>query len=212
MYTTESSLVNTKPGLGKINRDQDTITTSTVAVIGGVLGACFILTVSTVMIVCKIRSKGIFKESDKHEKRETSQLHSSKTINQDSTIKRNKKLNDLCESCASGYSVANYLDKPENINEIYTDAADGEYDILHNKQNRRICPKENVYHSHGAYRSEEGPTYDSASYVTGNSNDGNELYDTSFSVVEGNYSYMSYKNRDNEMLSDIYDKSNVNTI
>ncbi|CAC5422645.1 unnamed protein product [Mytilus coruscus] len=180
---------------------------STGAVIGGILGACSILVVSAVLIVCKLRSKGIFKESDTYENGETSQLHFSNTNNQDSTNTRNRKINDLFETSASRYSVVNNLTKPENMNETYTDAADGEYDVLHDKQNIRMCPTENVYHSHGAHRNEDCLTYDSADFGKGKCNDGNGLYDTSFSVVEGDYSYMSYKNRDHSMTTDIYDKS-----
>ncbi|CAG2251813.1 unnamed protein product [Mytilus edulis] len=180
---------------------------STSAVIGGILGACSMFAVSAVLLVYKIRSKVILKESNTYEKGETSQLHLSNTINQNSTSTRNMKVNDLCETGASGYSDANDLNKPENMNETYYDATDGEYDVLHDKQNRTMCPLENVYHSHGAHRNEDGPTYDSAAIVKENQNDGNELYDTSFSVAEGEYSYMSYKNHDHSMATDIYDKS-----
>ncbi|XP_052059261.1 uncharacterized protein LOC127699911 [Mytilus californianus] len=215
MYTTEAFLVNTKPGLRNIPADKENITTSTGAVIGGILGACFILTVSTVLIVCKIRSKGIFNESDKHENRETSQLHFSKTSNRDltnttkgtSTALASTKTNDSCEMRTLVYSAVHNINKPENMNETYTDAANGEYEFLHDKHNRRICPPDNVYHIQGEYRNEDDLTYDSASFRKGNCNDGNELYDTSFSVVEGDYSFVSYKKHDPGMTTDIYDKS-----
>lgn len=155
------------------------------------------------------RSKGIFKESNTFEKGETSQLHFSNIINQDSTNTRNKKINELCKTGASEYSVVNLLTKPEHMNDTYTDAADGEYDILHGKQNRRICPTENVYHSHGVHQNEDGPTYDSAAIDKENHNDGNGLYDTSCSVVEGEYSYMSWKSHERSMTTDIYAKSSL---
>ncbi|CAC5400083.1 unnamed protein product [Mytilus coruscus] len=189
----------------------------TSAVIGGIIGACFILAVLAVLIVCKIRSKGIFEESNTYQKGETNQLHFSKTINQELTNTRNRKntpstsrqINDICETGTLGYSVVNNLNEPENMNDIYTDAADGEYDILHDKQNKRMCPTETVYQSHGAYRNEDGLIYDSADFGKGNCNDGNGLYDTSCSVVEGDYSCMSYKNHDINITTDtcIYDKS-----
>ncbi|XP_052086095.1 uncharacterized protein LOC127723489 [Mytilus californianus] len=215
-YICEStSLVSTQTVLRNGQREKGNNSTLTGAVIGGILGTCSLLTVSALLIVCKIRSKGIFKKSNKYEKGETSKLHFSKTTNQGSsntadrksTSLTSRKKNDHCEMGTSKYSVVNNLDIPENMNETYTDVADGEYDILHDKQNRRICPQDNMYYSHGANRKEDGLTYDSAAFGKGNCNDGNALYDTSCSVVKGEYSYMSYKIHDINITTDIYDKS-----
>ncbi|CAC5422682.1 unnamed protein product [Mytilus coruscus] len=216
-FQSTASLFSTKTVSRNGQREKGNKSLFTGAVIGGIIGACSILAVLAVLIVCKIRSKGIFKESYTYQKGETNKLHFSKTIDQNLTYTSNgkntqstsRKINDICETGTSGYSVVNNLNKPENINEIYTDAADEEYDILHDKQNRRMCPTENVYQSHGAHKNEDGLTYDSADFGKGNCNDGNGLYDTSCSVVEGDYSCMSYKNHDINITTDtcIYDKS-----
>lgn len=158
------------------------------------------------------RSKGIFQPSNTYEKGETSHSRFSKTAKRNSTNKRNRKSlpsapRNIRETITSEYFVLNNLNKPENIKATYTDTADGEYDVLNDKQNRRKRPTENVYHSHDIHQNEDGHTYESANFRKGNSTDVNGLYDTSLSVVVGNYSYMSYKNRDNEMTTDIYDKS-----
>ncbi|XP_076083276.1 uncharacterized protein LOC143054233 isoform X1 [Mytilus galloprovincialis] len=202
MYSTETVLHN-----GQREKGNNSILTG--AVIGGIISACSILVVIAALIACKIRSNGILKESNTFEKGETSQLHFSNTINQDSTNTRKRKVNDLCETSASEYSVVNNLVFLEKMNATFTDATDGEYDVLHDKQNRTMCMTENMYHSHGVHQNEVGPTYDSAAIVKGNHNDINGLYDTSFSVVEGDYSYMSYKSHDHSMTTDIYDKSTL---
>ncbi|XP_071143998.1 uncharacterized protein [Mytilus edulis] len=199
--------VNTSPDpLFSTGNDENSFH-STGAVIGGIMGACSILAVSAVLIICKFRSKGNLKPSDAFQKGQTSNLMFSKKIKPDSTNKRNREINELCETGTSRYSVVNNLTKPENMNDTYTDATDGEYDVLHDKQKRTICPTENMYHSHGVHQHEDGPTYDSAAIVKGIHSYGSELYDTSFSEVEGDYSYMSYKSHDQSTTSDIYDKS-----
>ncbi|CAC5423546.1 unnamed protein product [Mytilus coruscus] len=184
------------------------------AVIGGLLGACSVIVLLAVLIVCKVRSIGVFKESSKHDKQETSQMEFSKSPYQDSNITTDKRSTTtttsnetygLSENSTPVYAVVNKIKTPRNINETYTDAGYGEYDHLHNIQNRRISLQENLYHSHGAPRNEEDQTYDSSDFGKGKFNDGNGVYDQSFSVVEGEYSYSTNKNHENSNTMGIYD-------
>ncbi|CAC5420808.1 unnamed protein product [Mytilus coruscus] len=164
--------------------------TSTGAVIGGILGACSILAISAVLIVCKLRSKGIFKESNNYDNGNTNHAHFSKTIGQDSNsisditnaITTSNQTYGIGETSTVVYAVVNKLKKPENIQETYIDAADGEYDHLHDIQNRRIVPQENVYHSHEVSRNKDDLTYDSSNFANGKFNKGNNIYDQSFSM------------------------------
>ncbi|CAC5412558.1 unnamed protein product [Mytilus coruscus] len=166
------------------------------AVIDGILGACFILAVSAVLIVCKIRSKRIFQKSDKCDNGGTIQLQCSKSNYQDSNntsertsaIPTTNQTYGLDETSTAVYAVVNKLKKPENIKETYIDAAYGEYDHLNDIQNRMIGLQENVYNSHGAYQHEDYQTYDSSNFGNAKCNKGSDIYDKSFSVVVGDYS------------------------
>ncbi|CAC5422649.1 unnamed protein product [Mytilus coruscus] len=177
------------------------------AVIGGLLGACSVITLLGVLIVCKLRSIGIFKESSKHHKQETSQIQFSKTTYQDSNNTTDKRSTTttsnetygLAENSTAVYAVVNKIKKPENRNETYTDAGNGEYDHLHDIQNRKICSQENLYHSHGAPRNKDDQTYDNSDFGKRKCNHGNSLYDQSFSVVEEEYSYSTNKIHDNSL-------------
>ncbi|VDI66515.1 Hypothetical predicted protein [Mytilus galloprovincialis] len=112
----------------------------------------------------------------------------------------------LVENSTAVYAVVNKIKTPENINETYADAGYGEYDHLHDIQNRRIIHQENMYHSHGVPQNEEDQTYDSSNFSKEKCNDGNSLYDQSCSLVEGEYSYSTNTNPDNSNTINIYDK------
>ncbi|CAC5420810.1 unnamed protein product [Mytilus coruscus] len=160
------------------------------------------------------QSKGIFKGTNKYVKEDTNEANFSNTIYQDSyntdrtsAMPTSNQTYGLGGASISVYAVVNKLKKLENTAETYTDAAYGEYDHLHDIQNRRNCPQEKLYYSHGALRNEEDQTYDSSDFGNGKFNEGNALYDHSFSVVEGDY--MSNENHDshNSNNADIYDKA-----
>ncbi|XP_076082979.1 uncharacterized protein LOC143054019 isoform X2 [Mytilus galloprovincialis] len=141
------------------NNNEDK-STSIGAMIGGILGACCILFVSAVLIICKIRSKGIFKETTKSVKEDTNQTHFSNIIYQDSNntsdrtsaVSLSNQIYGLSGANTSVYAVVNKLRKLENTDATYTDTGYGEYDHLHDIHNRRICPYVNAYHSHDAPR------------------------------------------------------------
>ncbi|XP_052059260.1 uncharacterized protein LOC127699910 [Mytilus californianus] len=185
------------------------------AVIGGLLGACSVVALLAVLIVCKVRSIGVFKETSKQNKQETSKMQFSKIAYQDSnnttdktsTTSTSNETHGLAENSTAVYAVVNKIKTPGNINDTYTDAGYGEYDHLHDIQNRRISPQEHLYHSHGAPRNEDDQTYDSSDFGKGKCNDGNGLYDQSFSVIEEEYSYSTNKNHDNSNSIGIYDKA-----
>lgn len=147
------------------------------------------------------RSKVIFKETSNNDNENTNQVHLSKTINQGSNITSditnaittsNQTYGVGETTCSTAvYAVVNKLKKPENIQETYIDAGDGEYDHLHDIQNRRNVSQENMYHSYGAPRNDDDPTYDSSNFGNAKCTKGNNTYDRSFSVVEGDYRQMS---------------------
>ncbi|VDI50582.1 Hypothetical predicted protein [Mytilus galloprovincialis] len=216
LFTLEMSKgAHTRTSSEPLNTSSSHKTSPTGAIIGGILGACCILFVSAVLIVCKIRSKGIFKETTKSVKEDINQTHFSNTIYQDSNnildktsaMPTSHQTYGLAGACTPVYAVVNKVNKHENTDETYTDAEYGEYDHLHDIQNRIICPNENMYHSHGAARNEEDQTYDSSDFGNRKLNEGNDLYDHSFSVVEGDY--MSNENHDshNRYNANIYDKA-----
>ncbi|CAG2185253.1 unnamed protein product [Mytilus edulis] len=118
------------------------------------------------------RSKGIFKETTKSVKEDKNQTHFSNTIYQDSNntsdrtsaVPLSNQMYGLSGANTPVYAVVNKLKKLENTDATYTDTGYGEYDHLHDIQNRKICPNENGYHSHGAPRNEEDQTYDSSDF------------------------------------------------
>ncbi|VDI13310.1 Hypothetical predicted protein [Mytilus galloprovincialis] len=156
-------------GYSNDQTDNGNNSTSIGAVIGGILGACSLLAVAAVLIVCKLRSNGIFKEAGNNDKGNTNQTYG------------------VGETSTAVYAVVNKLKELETIQETYNDGADGEYDHLYELQNRIIVPQENVYNSHGASRNEDDPTYDSSNFGNAKFMKGNITYDQSFSVVEGDY-------------------------
>lgn len=166
------------------------------------------------MFILDFRSIGVFKEISTHDQQEPSQMEFSKATYQDSNITADNRSTKptsnetygLVENSTAVYAVVNKIKTPKEINETYADAGYGEYDHLHDIQNRRIIHQENMYHSHGAPQNEEDQTYDSSNFAKGQCNDGNSLYDQSCSFVEGEYSYSTNKNPDNSNTIGIYDK------
>lgn len=126
-------------------------------------------------------------------------MHLSKTISQESNITSkitiaittSNQTYGVGETSTAVYAVVNKLKEMETIQETYNDGADGEYDHLHELQNRIIVPQENVYNSHGASRNEDDPTYDSSDFGNAKFMKANITYDKSFSVIEGDYTWMS---------------------
>lgn len=161
------------------------------------------------------RSIGVFKKTSKHLKQETSRIDFSQATYQDSNNTTNKinatttsnETYGLASNSTAVYAVVNKIKTPKTSNEIYTDAAYGEYDHLHNIQNRKMCQQENVYHSHRLPQNEEDQTYDSSDFGVAKCNGGQGLYDQSFAVVEEEYSYSTNKNQDNTNDMSLYDKS-----
>ncbi|CAG2195936.1 unnamed protein product [Mytilus edulis] len=146
------------------------------AVIGGLLGACSVITLLAVLIACKFRSIGVFKESSTIDKQEPSQMEFSKATYQDSNVTTDNRSTKptsnetygLVENSTAVYAVVYKTKTTQNINETYTDAGYGEYDHLHGIQNRRIIQQENMYHSHRSTQNEEDQTYDSSNFSKGN--------------------------------------------
>ncbi|XP_063405668.1 uncharacterized protein LOC134689632 [Mytilus trossulus] len=217
MNSTQSSEGNKHVGQNDhhINISEDGSSSKLIgAVIGGLLGACSVIALLVVLIVCKFRSIGVFKESSTNDQEEPSQMEFSKATYQDSNIAKDNKSTKptsnetygLVENSTAVYAVVNKIKTPQNNNETFTDAGYGEYDHLHDIQNRRIIHQENMYHSHNAPQNEEDQTYDSSNFSKGKCNDGNSLYDQSCSLVEGEYSYSTNKNLDNSNTMGIYDK------
>ncbi|XP_052059264.1 uncharacterized protein LOC127699913 [Mytilus californianus] len=62
------------------------------AVIGGTLGACSLIIVLVVLIVCKVRSKGIFTDSNTHNYEDTSRVNFSTTTYEDLDNKKHTNL------------------------------------------------------------------------------------------------------------------------
>ncbi|CAG2195935.1 unnamed protein product [Mytilus edulis] len=189
------------------------------AVIGGLLGACSVITLLAVLIACKFSnlgymSIGVFKESSTIDKQEPSQMEFSKATYQDSNVTTDNRSTKptsnetygLVENSTAVYAVVYKTKTTQNINETYTDAGYGEYDHLHGIQNRRIIQQENMYHSHRSTQNEEDQTYDSSNFSKGKCNDVNSLYDQSCSLVEGEYSYSTNRILDNSNTIGIYDK------
>ncbi|VDI68640.1 Hypothetical predicted protein [Mytilus galloprovincialis] len=217
MFTSAAPNTISKTGFTNDQRDNGDKSTSVGVVIGGILGACCILFITAVLVVCKIRSKGIFKQTTKCVKEDTTQTNFSNTIYQDPNEKTDRTSAMSLSNQTYGlngantpvYAVVNKLQKLENTDVTYTDEGCGEYDHLHDIQNRKMCQQENLYDSHGAPRNEEDQTYDSSYFGKRISNDGNEVYDHSFSVV--GREYFSNENHDshnrNNVNANIYDKA-----
>lgn len=159
------------------------------------------------------RSIGVFKKTSTHLKQETSRIDFSQATYQDSNKTTNKinatsTLNETYgRNSTAVYAVVNKIKTPKTSNEIYTDAAYGQYDHLNDIQNRKMCQQEKVYHSHRLPQNGEDQTYDSSDFGVGKSNGGQDLYDQSFTVVEEKYSYSTNKVHDNTNDMSIYDKS-----
>lgn len=176
----------------------------------------YILYVSFVLtVILDFRSIGLFKQSSKHDKEESSQMQFSKAVYQDSNDNAEKKSTattsnetyGLTENSTAVYAVVNKRKEPGNINDTYTDAAYGQYDHLHDIQNRKISPQENLYHSHGTSRNEEDLTYDRSDFGKGKTHGGNGLYDQSITLVEEEYSYSTHTNLEYTNNMGIYDKA-----
>lgn len=167
------------------------------------------------MLILDYRSIGFFKKSTKHHNQESSQMVFSKATYQDSNNTRDKRSTTLITSnetyglavnSSAVYAVVNKIKTSGITDETYTDAGYGEYDHLHDIQNRRIIHQENLYHSHGAPRNEKDLTYDSSDFGKGKTYDGNGVYDHSFLLVEGEHAYSTNGNHDNSITIAIYDK------
>lgn len=148
-------------------------------------------------------------------KENENQAHFSNTIYQDSNNTSDRKSAMPTSNQTYGldgastpvYAEVNKSKKLENPDETYTDAGYGEYDHLHDIQNRKTCPQENIYDSHGTPRNEEDQTYHSADLGKGKLNEGNDVYDHSFSVVEGDYMSNGSHDSHNSNNAYIYDKT-----
>ncbi|CAC5422654.1 unnamed protein product [Mytilus coruscus] len=98
----------------------DVVTDSKYGVmIGGVLGTCSMITVLAVLIVCKVRAKEIFTESNTYHYEDTSRVNISTTIYEDLENTKHKSAtatsNQTCvinESIAPVYDEVNKIEKP----------------------------------------------------------------------------------------------------
>ncbi|CAG2200830.1 unnamed protein product [Mytilus edulis] len=88
------------------------------AVIGGVLGTCSLITVLAGLIVCKVRSKGMFTESNTHNYEDTSRVNFSNTTYEDlhntkqKVAKATSNQNyDIVEDSAPVYDEVNECEK-----------------------------------------------------------------------------------------------------
>ncbi|CAC5397640.1 unnamed protein product [Mytilus coruscus] len=127
------------------------------ALIGGILSGVAVLTVVITLAVCKFRSIGPFKSGDAITNQSvifSNNLEESKT---------NKTL--LNQSHSSGkFQMVNKNERAgkgvAEVDNIYTDSSNGEYDLLNDLQRRTIRLQENVYDSNAIMQNQDDQTYD----------------------------------------------------
>ncbi|CAC5422114.1 unnamed protein product [Mytilus coruscus] len=127
------------------------------ALIGGILSGVAVLTVVITFAVCKFRSIGPFKSGDAITNQSvifSNNLEESKT---------NKTL--LNQSHSSGkFQMVNKNERAgkgvAEVDNIYTDSSNGEYDLLNDLQRRTIRLQENEYDSNAIMQNQDDQTYD----------------------------------------------------
>ncbi|CAC5421201.1 unnamed protein product [Mytilus coruscus] len=174
------------------------------ALIGGILSGVAVLTVVISLAVCKFRSIGPFKSGDAIKNQSvifSNNLEEGKTnktlLNQPHSSDKFQMVN---KNERAGTGVA-------DVDNIYTDSSNGEYDLLNDLQRWTIRLQENVYDSNAIMHNQDDQTYDRSVFRTlcheGDVND----YSLASRRNSGDYDYALNYKAESGNENDIYDKT-----
>ncbi|XP_052086091.1 uncharacterized protein LOC127723485 [Mytilus californianus] len=174
------------------------------ALIGGIVSGVAVLTVVTTLAVCKFRSIGPFKSGDDNTNQSVIFSNNSEKGKTTKTVLNQSHSSDK-------FQMVNKNERAgtgnADVDNIYTDSSNGEYDLLNDLQRRKIRLQENVYDSNAIMQNQDDQTYDRSVFRKlcheGDVND----YSLATRRNSGDYDFaLNYKaEKGNE--NDIYDKT-----
>ncbi|CAC5412678.1 unnamed protein product [Mytilus coruscus] len=174
------------------------------ALIGGIVSGVSVLTVVMTLAVCKFRSIGPFKLGDDNKNQSVIFSNNSEEGKTTKTLLNQSHSSDKFQMVnkneRAGTGVA-------DVDNIYTDSSNGEYDLLNDLQRRKIRLQENVYDSNAIMQNQDDQTYDRSVFKKlCDKGDVNE-YSLATRRNSGDYDFaLNYKaGKGNE--NDIYDKT-----
>ncbi|XP_071141565.1 uncharacterized protein [Mytilus edulis] len=158
-------------------------------IVGGSVGAVFVLLIGVIVTLCKMRRVGVFK-NDTSEK--TTNVIFTKTANDEDTsieVKTQQHVNQgygLVDQAKEKTNKTNdsyaQVQKVKRTEDTYAESTNGEYDHLHNIDGRKLNSVENAYDSNAGVRNRSDPTYDTA--ISSTRVDMDNTYDHSFTNLK----------------------------
>ncbi|CAG2212344.1 unnamed protein product [Mytilus edulis] len=125
--------------------------------IGGIISGVSVLTVVITLTVCKFRSGGPFKSRDTNKNQsdifpnKLEEGKTTKTLLNQAHSSDKFQMENISERAGTGDA---------DVDNIFTDSPNGEYDVLNDSQRRKIRVQENVYDSNATMINQDDHMYD----------------------------------------------------